>query len=109
MQVGGSLGVTMLAVLLQNRTVFHHQHLNAGIDETNVEFVYQHSLTMMTLQTDGLPFSEAFQRAFGSLASLLQTEAAILAFRDCFLVLSIAYLFILTLIFLMPKPKTLVD
>lgn len=109
MQVGGSLGVTMLAVLLQNRTVFHHQHLNAGIDETNAEFVYQHSLTLMTLQTDGLPFSEAFQRAFGSLASLLQTEAAILAFRDCFLVLSIAYLFILTLIFLMPKPKTLVD
>lgn len=108
LQAGGSLGVTILAVLLQNRTAFHYQHLSAGIDETNAEFIYQHNLTMMTLQTDGLPLTEAFRHAFGSLATLLENEAAILAFRDCFFVLSIAYLLILMFVFLMPKPKTLI-
>ena len=108
LQAGGSLGVTILAVLLQNRTAFHYQHLSAGIDETNAEFIYQHNLTMMTLQTDGLPLTEAFRRAFGSLATLLENEAAILAFRDCFFVLSIAYLLIFMFVFLMPKPKTLI-
>ncbi len=92
MQFGGALGVIMLALLLQRRTLFHGQALAAATNEANPQFLYAHE--MLRLEMLGVPLSplQAFQFAFNGISSVVATNASMMAFQDCFLVTAIMFI-----------------
>ncbi|MGF1456101.1 MAG: DHA2 family efflux MFS transporter permease subunit [Alphaproteobacteria bacterium] len=91
MQFGGALGVIMLALLLQRRTLFHGQALASATNEANVQFLYAHE--MLRLEMLGLPLSplQSFQSAFGGISSRIAANAGTMAFQDCFLVTAVMF------------------
>lgn len=105
MQVGGAFGVNILAVLLQRRTIFHGDHLSAGMNETNTEMLYAHAMQTQMLEVGGMTQVQAFQSAFGVLNQQVAMEATVLAFRDCFFVIFLWFVLVLFAIALMPRPK----
>ncbi len=105
MQVGGAFGVNLLAVLLQRRMIFHGEHLASAMNESNPEFLYQHHLSFLRLQSEGEVWLPAFQGAFREIGITVSREATMLAFRDCFLVVAIGFIFALIAVAIMPKPR----
>lgn len=105
MQVGGALGVNILAVILQQRTIFHGEHLSQGLVESNAEMLYQHHNFTLEAVRSGVPMEQAFQDGFIPIGYTVATEALVLGFRDCFHIS--VYMFIIAFIFIcfMPKPK----
>ena len=105
MQVGGAFGVNLLAILLQRRLIFHGAHLSEGLNEANAEMLYQHSLYAQELSRSGMAQLPAFQTAFGAIGYQVSAEANVLAFRDCFFVISVWFVLVIFALALMPKPK----
>ena len=105
MQVGGALGVTVLAVFLQRRTIFHGDHLASSLSESNAEMMYAHQMTTLELQMDGYPLREAFIHGFEPVAGRVAREAFMLAFRDSFLVVAVGFALVFIYILFLPKPK----
>ncbi|MBK8200115.1 MAG: DHA2 family efflux MFS transporter permease subunit [Acidobacteria bacterium] len=105
MQVGGAFGVNLLAVLLQRRMLFHGEHLAAEMNEANAEFLYQHARNAQALEASGMPPLTAFMDSFQAIGQRVAAESTVLAFRDCFFVISVWFVVVLFAIVLMPKPK----
>ena len=105
MQIGGAFGVNLLAILLQRRLIFHGEHLASGVNEANAQLSYTHVQIARELERSGMPQLPAFQSAFGELGRQISNEAAVYAFRDCFLVIGIWFVIVLGFLALMPKPK----
>jgi len=105
MQAGGAFGVNLLAVLLQRRMLFHGEHLASEMNEANAEFLYQHARQAQVLEAVGMPPLTAFMNAFQAIGHHIAAEAAVLAFRDCFFVIALWFVFVLAGIALMPKPR----
>jgi len=105
MQAGGAFGVNLLAILLQRRMIFHGDHLAVGLNEANAEMLYQHTLYARELGRSGMAELPAFQAAFGALGRQVSAEAQMLAFRDCFFVISVWFAMVIFALFLMPKPN----
>lgn len=105
MQVGGAFGVNLLAILLQRRLLFHGEHLASAMTESNAEMLYDHALFAQQYEAAGLPMQPAFQTAFSEFGRQISMEASVLAFRDCFHVIAIWFVFVFIFLALMPKPK----
>ncbi|MEO0982631.1 MAG: DHA2 family efflux MFS transporter permease subunit [Pseudomonadota bacterium] len=105
MQVGGALGVAMLAVFLQRRMIFHGEHLSSAIDERNAEFLYQHGLGVLEHRGAGLPYREAFRQAYEPVAQAVAQEATVLAFRESFLMVAVGFAAVFLFVLFMPKPN----
>lgn len=105
MQVGGAFGVSMLAILLQRRNIFHGEHISSAMTESNPELLYQHQQNMWAAMASGEPFQQAYISAFSPIADTVRREAMVLAFRDCFLVCACGFAIVLAFILLMPKPE----
>jgi MFS transporter, DHA2 family, multidrug resistance protein len=105
MQAGGAFGVNLLAILLQRRMLFHGDHLAAEMNESNAEFLYQHARQAQALEAGGLPQLSAFTQSFEHIGRQIAAESTVLAFRDCFFVIGVWFVFILFALLLMPKPK----
>jgi len=105
MQVGGAFGVSLLAILLQRRNIFHGEHISSAMTESNPELLYQHQQNMWAAMASGEPFQQAYMSAFRPIAETVRREAMVLAFRDCFLVCACGFAMVLAFILLMPKPE----
>ncbi len=105
MQMGGSFGVSALAIFLERRMVFHGDHLSSAITESNAEFLYQHQLNTLDALTNGQPLQRAFMDAFQPIAADVHREAMVLAFRDSFLVCAVGFAVMLIFVLFMPKPE----
>jgi hypothetical protein len=103
--VGGAFGVNLLAVLLQRRTIFHGDHLAAEMTESNPQFLYQHAMQSQALEAGGMPPLTAFTSSFEAIGGQIAMQATILAFRDCFFVIAVWFVIILSAIAFMPKPQ----
>jgi DHA2 family multidrug resistance protein len=105
MQVGGAFGVNLLAVLLQRRTIFHGDHLAAEMTESNPQFLYQHAMQSQALEASGMPPLTAFTSSFEAIGGQIAMQATVLAFRDCFFVIAVWFVIVLSAIAFMPKPQ----
>jgi EmrB/QacA subfamily drug resistance transporter len=106
MQIGGSLGVTCLAVILQRRMVFHGDHLASGMTEANSELLYWHQQFVMEATSAGVPLREAFTQAFRPISEQLAQEALVYAFRDSFYVCAVGFAALLLFVAFIPRPAT---
>jgi hypothetical protein len=107
MQAGGAFGVNLLAVFLQRRMLFHGEHLASEMNESNAEFLYQHARQAQALESAGMPELTAFTNAFQAIGHQIAAEATVLAFRDCFFIISVWFCIVLFALVLMPRPALL--
>src|SRR5258707_9769133 len=87
--LGGSFGVAFVTTMLERRTQFHHSILAQHLTPENP--VFQQSLESLTryLSATGASAADATQKAYGLLSGLVERQAALLAFQDCYRMLAL--------------------
>lgn len=105
MALGGMFGVALLGSMLERRELIHYANYSWLQDQTS--FATNNAVTMMQtfFQSLGIVGYQAHALAVSSLARMVNGEALITAFQDCFAFLSIPYLGTTLLVFLIRRPK----
>jgi len=104
--IGGAVGIAVIAML---NTRFQQKYINVlgshvarGDPATGQWF---NSLRSMFLRTGSGP-GLADQRAYGAMFGLVEQQAAMRAFVDIFLLLTVMFIAMIPLLLLMKKPKS---
>jgi len=98
-QLGGSIGIALLATLLEKRQVFHYNILAENVSRFGVAtqqylFNLQHAL-----QARGINPATAEQASYGMLTRLVKIQAMILSFEDVLLLVGLLFMSVLVLVF----------
>lgn len=99
--IGGSAGIALITTLLARRTQFHQQILISHL--TPFDPAYQaalHNAAQMAIR-HGIDPTQAAAQAQGMLYGMVQRQAAMLAFGDCFWLMAVAFLLLIPLMFIM--------
>jgi DHA2 family multidrug resistance protein len=104
-QTGGSLGIAVLATLIDHRSAIHRAYLAESVSP--FAHATQERLAAITagLATRGIAPSEAYEGAVGVLSHLLDAQAAALAFGDCYRVVFVVFLLLAPLVPLLRRPE----
>jgi DHA2 family multidrug resistance protein len=102
--LGGSIGISMVQTLTQQRQQFHQARYVETLNPLNPS--YTHTLDTLTqqLQSAGQPASAAPSQALGIIYKGLNQQAGMLSYIDAFQVLMILTFCSLPLLLLMQKP-----
>jgi len=100
--VGGSVGISLVTTFLDRRTQFHQSHLAARMSEFNHKFTGTVA-SMSHWFSAHTPGPAADQRAYGLVYQMLRQQAGMLAYVDCYFVLSITFALLIPFVFLL-KP-----
>ncbi|HEY3331590.1 MAG TPA: DHA2 family efflux MFS transporter permease subunit [Capsulimonadaceae bacterium] len=102
-QLGGSIGIAMLATLVDHRSTFHRDRLadhiatssqTAGTWTANVQAALMHG---------GMDTADAHTAAIGKLAAVIGREAAVMSFNDMYIVITLAFVIAAPLIYGLSK------
>jgi MFS transporter, DHA2 family, multidrug resistance protein len=96
--IGGSVGISVVTTLLARRAQFHQARLSENLSASNVKL--QDMLHGMGGAIGGP------NKAWAMIQGLVDRQATMLAYIDCFQILGIAILFMIPLVFLMRKTKS---
>ena len=101
--VGGSSGIAIVTTLLARRAQFHQVRLGEHL--TAFDPSYNQALygTAHMLTTRGLNDSQAMVQAQGMLYGMVQRQAMMQSFVDCFWVLGVIFLAVIPLMFFIKK------
>lgn len=101
--LGGTIGLALLGVLMDRRSHFHDDRLREGI-LANSQLTQDHmaSNTASYLAQTGDASSASLQ-AMAQLANDIARQASVMAYNDSFYVLGLAMLACLPLIFILKK------
>ena len=90
--MGGSIGIAVLATLLTNREQFHSNRLGDTVSLYSPET--QQRIEQMTqyFVSKGADLSTAQNQAIASISNIVRREAYVLAFNDCFYFIGLALL-----------------
>ncbi|MBD2446708.1 DHA2 family efflux MFS transporter permease subunit [Nostoc sp. FACHB-152] len=90
--LGGSLGIAVLATLLTNREQFHSNRLGDAVSLYNPET--QQRIDQMTQYfiSRGADLTTAQNQAIASITNVVRREAFVMAFNDCFYFIGLALL-----------------
>ena len=104
-QTGGSLGIAVLATLIDHRGALHRAYLAESV--TAFSDATRLRLAQLTtgLQAHGLDPQTALTGARKLLDQGLQAQSAVLAFRDCYLVILGVFLLLVPLVPLLRRPE----
>jgi DHA2 family multidrug resistance protein len=104
-QSGGALGVAILSVLLQERSAFHAAALAPVLTEANLAVGEALHTLRQGFLAEGLSPSASALAAERQLASSVWQSAQVLAFRDCFHAIALAFAGLLVLIPFIPPGR----
>jgi MFS transporter, DHA2 family, multidrug resistance protein len=102
-QMGGSIGVAMLATILEQRQVFHYGRLAENIsmyNPTATQFVSQVQAAMMAIGYDSIT---AQNMSLSITQQYTQLQAMVLAFEDVYVVVAWIFVCTIPLIFFLGK------
>ena len=91
-QLGGAFGINLMVAFFEIRTRFHADALTATQDWGNRTTERLLTQVEQLLQRSGLPHQQQKAGALDYLASILQTNAQMLAFSDTFIVIALVAL-----------------
>jgi DHA2 family multidrug resistance protein len=102
-QLGGSIGIAILTTLLAQREAFHKAILVTKL--TPYDATTNERLDALTgvFQNGGADTATAHQQALMSLDQLVNTQAAILSYADCFRFVGVVFLCSLPLLLFLGK------
>ncbi len=101
--IGGSSGIATVTTLLARRAQFHQQVLTSHL--TPYDTAYQAALqrTALMLHTQGASLADAANEAQGIIYGTVVRQSSMLAFSDAFWVMSVLFVAIVPLMFLIRK------
>jgi MFS transporter, DHA2 family, multidrug resistance protein len=104
-QLGGSLGIAIITLVLEQREAFHRAMMVSNFSEYNP--IFRDRLAAMTeaFQAHTPDFAIAHGQAIASLNGMLDVQSSILSFADVFRMVGIAFIFSLPLLFLLANPS----
>jgi len=107
--VGASVGIATVTTMLERRTQFHMAQLMEHVNGMNAAF--RNSLNGFTtvFVSGGSSTTDATSRAYGMIYSVVQRQAAMLAFLDNFKMLGVVFLVVIPVMLLLRRPKGRVD
>jgi DHA2 family multidrug resistance protein len=104
-QTGGSLGIAVLATLIDHRGTVHHAYLSEHVTAFSEATRLRLAELAAGLQMRGIGAAEAMDAARQMLDRILHAQAAALAFRDCYLLIFVVFLLLVPLIPLLRRPE----
>jgi MFS family permease len=102
-QVGGSIGIAILSVVLQRRSTYHISVVGSELSSSNPTFKDSISLLMTRAHELGYTQSESARVAFSTLGRYVVKATSAIAFQDAFLVGAAMTFFTLILVFFLPN------
>lgn len=103
-QLGGSIGVALLATLLNNRQTFHRSVLIGHLSVTDPAVQNRVAALTAGFMQKGADVVVAKQQALAVLDGSTRVQSSVMAFNDTFFVTAILIVATLPLIFLLGKP-----
>jgi MFS transporter, DHA2 family, multidrug resistance protein len=101
--LGGSFGVAFVTTMLERRTQFHHSILTQHLTGSDARFGQAVDTTAQYLITMGTTAADAPQQAYGVISNMLNRNASMMGFLDCFRLLGFVSLIGLALAFAIRK------
>jgi DHA2 family multidrug resistance protein len=106
-QTGGSMGIAVLATLVDHRAVLHHAYLAESVSPLSVATQQRLQALTSGLAARGLDPSSALEAARRVLDGTISAQSAVLAFRDCYLAILILFLLLVPLVPLLRRPAVM--
>jgi MFS transporter, DHA2 family, multidrug resistance protein len=103
-QVGGSMGIAILATLVDHRATLHHAYLAESVSPLNMATQQRLAGIAGGLAQRGLDPTSALDAARHALDGVIGQQAAVLAFRDCYWMILILFLMLAPLVPLLRRP-----
>jgi hypothetical protein len=104
-QAGGALGVASLSVLLQERAAFHIDAMTPLMTEKNIEAMAAIGTLRESFLAMNLSAHDAEIMSYRQVAAAMWQGAQVLAFRDCFYVIALAFAALFLVIPLIPAKR----
>jgi EmrB/QacA subfamily drug resistance transporter len=104
-QAGGALGVAILSALLQERAAFHALTLQPLINESSGQAMEAMGMLVQGMDESGLAAPAAAAMAGHELGGAVWASAQLLAFRDCFGAIALAFMALLLFLPLIPARR----
>lgn len=103
--IGGSVGISVVTTMLDRRAQVHQTYLAHNITQASARMHTMINSMQHMLMTRGSSAWDASRRAYGMMSFMLDRQATVLAYLDCFFLLAVAALIMLPFVFLMKKVK----
>lgn len=103
-QTGGSLGIAALATMIDHRGALHHAHLAESVTPFSQATQLRIAQLAAGLQQRGMDASDAMAGAYKLVEQTIAAQSAVLAFRDCYLMIFVLFLMLAPLVPLLRKP-----
>lgn len=101
-QVGGSLGIAILSLVLHRRSAYHLNLIGSEVSSSSPAFREAMGRVMETAHTLGYSHAQSVKVAGSVVAGHIAKTSSVLAFQDSFLVGAILTFLTLFLVFLLP-------
>ena len=107
-QTGGSMGIAILATLVDHRAVLHHAYLAEAVTPFSVVAQQRMQSLAGGLASRGLDPTSALGAARELIDGTITAQSAVLAFRDCYLGILVLFLLMIPLVPLLRRPPEVV-
>lgn len=104
-QLGGSIGIAILTTLLAQREAFHKAMLVTKLTPYDATTSERLDVMAGAFQNGGADPATAHQQALQALDQLVNTQAAVLSYADCFRFVGVVFLCSLPLLLFLGKGK----
>lgn len=102
-QVGGSVGIAVLSLILHRRTVYHLNHAASNVSSSSTVFIETTSRIAERAHQIGHTYAESAKIASSVVGRQIVEASGVMAFQDAFLVGSLVTFASLFLIFFLPN------
>jgi DHA2 family multidrug resistance protein len=106
-QTGGSMGIAILATLVDHRAVLHHAYLSESVSPFNMATQQRLQSLAGGLAARGMDPASAVAAAKAALDGIVAQQSAVLAFRDCYWTILALFLLLAPLVPLLRRPATM--
>ncbi len=103
--IGGSVGISFAATMLDRRTQVHQVYLSAKTTAGSADFQGLLRGAQRALMEHGSPAQLALRQSYGLVSATIQRQAAMLAYIDNFSVFAVAVICMVPLVLLLKKSK----
>jgi DHA2 family multidrug resistance protein len=103
-QLGGSVGVALLTMMLEKREAFHRAVIVEKLSSNGPSALERVAAYTQMFVSKGVSLTEAKLKALSLLDGLVNQQSAVLSFGDTFWMTAVLVLVTLPLVFLLPKP-----
>jgi len=102
-QLGGSAGIAILSTFVEHRSTFHHSILAERISIYNPLALQRLQMMQHFFQSKGAALSTARAQALTALDGIIRGQAAVMAFVDAFIFVSVLFILAMPLLFFLRK------